>query len=246
MHSEEVSWAMSDDTRQRAPDGRITVMVVDDDYLVRRAVPILMAEDDIELLGVCETADEALELAVRAHPRVALIDMRLQGDSRAGVELIRTLRAVSPETACCVITATDTQGDLFADAFYAGAQGYSRKGDSRNGDLCDLTRRLASEEWVVDSEIAARFVNRGARVEQWRMRKIGNEEPRLTDRELECLAFVAQQLSTKAIAERMFITENTVKTHIGHIINKLQVQNRDQAVLYAVLKGYFTAPDSSD
>lgn len=235
---------MSDNMGERTPGGNITVMVVEDDYLARRAVPMLMAADDIELVGVCETADEAVELAARAHPRVALIDMRLQGDSRAGVELIRTLRATTPETACCVITATDTQGDLFADAFYAGAQGYSRKGDSRNGDLCDLARRLARGEWVVDSEISARYVRRGARVEQWQMRRTESEEPRLTDREHECLALVAQQLSTKEIAAKMFISENTVKTHIGHIINKLQVQNRDQAVLYAVLKGYFTAPES--
>ena len=220
----------------------ISVMVVEDDYLARRAIPMLMAEDDIALLGVCETPEEALALAAREHPRVALVDMRLQGDSRAGVELIRALRVISPETACCVITATDTQGDLFADAFYAGAQGYSRKGDSRNGDLCDLTRRLAGGEWVVDGEIAARYVNRGAQVEQWTPHRSGGKEPQLTTRERECLALVAQQLSTREIADRLVITENTVKTHIGHIINKLQVQNRDQAVLYAVLKGYFTAP----
>ena len=237
---------MSDDTSRRAASDKISVLVVDDDYLVRRAVPMLMADDDIELLAVCETPDEALELAKRAHPRVALIDMRLQGDSRAGVELIRILRAVSPDTSCCVITATDTQGDLFADAFYAGAQGYSRKGDSRNGDLCDIARRLAKGEWVVDSEIAARYVRRGAKVEQWEMRKTGSEEPRLTDRELECLSLIAQQLPTTEIAKRMFISANTVKTHVAHIIDKLQVQNRDQAVLYAVLKGYFTSPDSSD
>jgi DNA-binding NarL/FixJ family response regulator len=238
---------MSDDTPDRAPGapcGKITVMVVEDDYLARRAVPMLMAEDDIDLVGVCETADEAIELANSARPRVALIDMRLQGDSRAGVELIRTLRVISPDTACCVITATDTQGDLFADAFYAGAQGYSRKGDSRNGDLCELTRRLAKGEWVVDSEIAARYVRRGAQVEQWTIRKTGSEEPHLTERELECLALIAQQLPTKEIAKRMFISDNTVKTHVAHIIDKLQVQNRDQAVLYAVLKGYFTSPDA--
>ncbi|HEX9036923.1 MAG TPA: response regulator transcription factor [Ktedonobacterales bacterium] len=220
----------------------ISVIVVEDDYLARRAIPMLMAEDDIALQGVCETPEEALELAERAHPRVALIDMRLQGDSRAGVELIRALRAISPDTACCVITATDTQGDLFADAFYAGAQGYSRKGDSRNGDLCELTRRLARGEWVVDSEIAARYVTRGAQVDQWTIRRTGGEEPKLSERERQCLTLVAQQLSTKQIADQLVISENTVKTHIGHIINKLQVQNRDQAVLFAVLKGYLTAP----
>ena len=237
---------MGNDERESAQGDKITVMVVDDDYLARRAVPMLMAEDDIELLGVCEPPEDAVELAARARPMVALIDMRLQGDNRAGVELIRELRAISPQTACCVITATDTQGDLFADAFYAGAQGYSRKGDSRNGDLCDLTRRLARGEWVVDGEIAARYVRQGSQVEQWPPRQKGSEIPHLTEREREALALVAQQLSTDTIAERMVISPNTVKTHIGHIISKLRVQNRDQAVLYAVLKGYLTPSDSSD
>ena len=61
---------MSDEKRAGAPDGKISVMVVDDDYLVRRAVPMLMAEDDIELIGVCETHQDAVELAARAHPQV--------------------------------------------------------------------------------------------------------------------------------------------------------------------------------
>ena len=237
---------MGNDERESAQGDKITVMVVDDDYLARRAVPMLMAEDDIELLGVCETPEDAVELAARARPMVALIDMRLQGDNRAGVELIRELRAISPQTACCVITATDTQGDLFADAFYAGAQGYSRKGDSRNGDLCDLTRRLARGEWVVDGEIAARYVRQGSQVEQWPPRQKGSEAPHLTEREREALALVAQQLSTDTIAERMVISPNTVKTHIGHIISKLRVQNRDQAVLYAVLNGYLNPSNSSN
>lgn len=237
---------MSDEKRASAPSGKISVVVIDDDYLVRRAVPMLMAEDDIELLGVCETPEEALALATRARPMVALVDMRLQGDSRAGVELIRALRDVSPQTVCCVITATDTQGDLFADAFYAGARGYSRKGDSRNGDLCELARRLAAGEWVVDGEIAARYVRQGARIDQWQPLGTGAGEPHLTDREVECLALVAQQLATDAIAERMVISPNTVKTHIKNIIGKLRVQNRDQAVLYAVLKGYLNPSTTDD
>lgn len=234
---------MSDDTRERESGGKTSVMVVEDDYFARRAITMMLAADDIELLGVCETPEEGIELAGRAHPRVALIDMRLQGDSRAGVELIRAVRAVSPDTSCCVITGADTQGDLFADAFFAGAQGYSRKGDSRNGDLCDVTRRLARGEWVVDSEIAARYVRRATAGGQWRAPRPGGPEPQLSDRELECLALVAQQLSTAEIGRRMFITSNTVKTHIAHIISKLQVQNRDQAVLYAVLKGLFNDPE---
>jgi two-component system, NarL family, response regulator DevR len=236
---------MSDEKHASAPDRKISVMVVDDDYLVRRAVPMLMAEDDIELVGICETHRVAVELAARAHPQVALVDMRLQGDDRAGVELIRELRAISPDTACCVITGADVQGDLFADAFYAGAQGYSRKGDTRNGDLCDLARRLAQGEWVVDSEIAARYVRRATAGGQWQAPRPGSSEPRLTERELECLGLVAQQFSTVEIATRMFITANTVKTHVAHIISKLQVQNRDQAVLYAVLNGLFTSPDDA-
>jgi DNA-binding NarL/FixJ family response regulator len=222
------------DEPQTSPTA-LTVMVVEDDPYALERITLLLRADDIELVGVCATADDALALAEQRLPNVALIDMRLQGDPRAGVELIRELRAVSDETICGVITATDTLGDFYADAFIAGAHGYSLKGE---GDLRELVRRLAAGEWVVDSSISARYVTRGARALQWPARTPGARERQLTERELETLALVAQQLSTRDIADRMVISENTVKTHIAHILDKLHVQNRDQAVLYAVLKGY--------
>ena len=219
----------------QTPSDKLTVMVVEDDSWAQQSVPLLLHADDIELVGVCATPDEALCLAEQRQPAVALIDMRLQGDQRAGVELIRELRVVSPGTICGVITATDTQGDYYADAFNVGARGYMRKGD---GDLRDLARRLAAGDWVVDSAISARYVTRGAQSLQWPTRAPGGREPRLTPREREILSLVAQQLTTKEIAGRLVISENTVKTHVGNIIDELHVQNRDQAVLYAVLKGY--------
>lgn len=221
------------------PPGKLTVMVVEDDFWAQQSVPLLMHADDIELVGVCATQEEALSLAEQRRPAVALIDMRLQGDQRGGVELIRELRVVSPETICGVITATDTQGDYYADAFNVGARGYMRKGD---GDLRDLARRLAQGHWVVDSAISARYVTRGAQALQWPARVPGGREPRLTPREREILALVARQLTTKEIAESLVISENTVKTHVGNIIDELHVQNRDQAVLYAVLKGLLNPP----
>ncbi len=224
---------------EQNPPGALTVLVVEDDWMAQQSVPLLMHADDIELVGVCATPEEALSLAERRRPAVALVDMRLQGDQRAGVELISELRVVSPDTICGVITATDTQGDYYADAFKVGARGYMRKGD---GDLRDLARRLARGHWVVDSAISARYVTRGAEGLQWPARIPGRRDPQLTPRELETLALVAQQLTTKEIAERLVIADNTVKTHIAHIIDKLHVQNRDQAVLYAVLKGYLNPP----
>lgn len=229
---------MSDGQTTAADVRTLKVMVVEDDWMARQAVELLLTADDIELVGVCESPEEALTLAEQRRPDVALVDMRLQGNPRAGVELIRELKVTSPETICGVITATDMHGDLYADAFHAGAHGYSRKGDSRNGDLRELARRLAAGEWVVDGDISARFVISGVRAGQFPARIPGGSEPRLTERELQTLALVAQQLSTHDIAERLFISDNTVKTHISHIIDKLHVQNRDQAVLYAVLKGY--------
>jgi DNA-binding NarL/FixJ family response regulator len=230
--------AMNDAMTETSQTPLVTVMVVEDDYFARQAMSLLLRADDIELVGVCASPDEALALAERRRPAVALVDMRLQGDRRGGVELIRALREVSPQTNCGVITATDTTGELYADAFIAGAHGYTRKGDTENSDLCELARRLGAGEWVVDSEISARYVNRGVRAYQFPARAPGGREPQLTERELETLALVAQQMSTAEIAEHMVISGNTVKTHIAHIIDKLHVQNRDQAVLYAVLKGY--------
>jgi len=226
---------------QNPPD-KLTVMVVEDDWMAQQSVPLLLHADDIELVGVCATPEEALNLGEQRHPNVALVDMRLQGDPRAGVEVIRELRTLSPETICGVITATDMRGELYADAFYAGAHGYCRKGDTRNGDLRELARRLARGEWVIDSELTQRILTPGADALQWPTRTPGGREPRLTPREREILALVALQLTTKEIAERLVISENTVKTHVGNIIAELHVQNRDQAVLYSVLKGYLNPP----
>ncbi len=233
---------MSDDSQLTpAPNGALTVLVVEDDPYAQHAMSLLLHADDIELVGVCAWPDEALALAERRRPAVALVDMRLHGDSHGGVELIRGLREVSAETICGVITATDTVCDFYADAFLAGAHGYIRKADM---DLRDLARRLAAGEWVINSEISARYVTRGARALQWPASEQEGESdaPRLTPRELETLALVAEQLSSRDIGERLFISEHTVKTHIAHILAKLRVQNRDQAVLYAVLKGYLNPP----
>lgn len=227
---------MSDGQTPDAPRAALTVMVVEDDYFAQQAMSLLLHADDIELVGVCATPEEALSLAEQRRPAVALVDMRLQGDSRGGVELIRELRVVSPETICGVITATDTLGDFYADAFVAGAHGYIRKGSTQNGDLRDVARRLANGHWVVDSEISAIYVRRGAQALQWPARASG--APHLTPRELEILTLVAQQMTSKEIADQLVISVNTVKTHITHITDELRVQNRDQAVLYAVLKGY--------
>lgn len=227
-----------DETTSPTAPARVSVMLVEDDWMARQSAPLLLHADDIDLVGVCADQEEALALAEARHPAVALVDMRLHGDDRAGVDLIRELRVVSPQTVCGVITGTDLRGDLYADAFNAGAHGYCRKGDRRNGDLREVARRLAAGEWVVDDEISARYVARGAASLQWPTRLPGGKAPHLTPRELEVLALVAQQLTTNEIGERLFISPHTVKTHITHIIEELQVQNRDQAVLYAVLKGY--------
>jgi DNA-binding NarL/FixJ family response regulator len=224
-------------------DGKITVLIVEDDYFARQAMAALMVADDITVVAIVPTPDEALATARGVQPRVALIDMRLQGDNRAGIAVIRQVREVSPETACCIITGSDMTGELYADALYAGAQGYSRKGDSQNSDLRVLARRLARGEWVIDSELAARFAKRAVATGQLPLRPVGGEEPRLTRREKEVIPLVAQQLSTDEIADRLTVSRDTVKSHIKNIIAKFQVQNRDQAALYAILKGYLSGAD---
>lgn len=217
---------------------RVTVMVVEDDWLAQQSLPLLMDAEDIELVGVCATEDEALALAGQRRPAVALVDMMLHSDPRAGIALIHELHTTNPDMACGVITATDPEGDLYADAFKVGARGYCRKGDRRNGDLRELARRLAAGDWVVDGEISARYVKRGAQALQWPKDDHDAQKPHLTPAQLKVLELIAGQLTTEEICGRLFITENTLKTHVRNIIAALQVRNRDQAVLYAVLKGY--------
>jgi DNA-binding NarL/FixJ family response regulator len=206
----------------------LRVMVVDDHRLFRQGLISLMRTrpDLVRVVGEAETGPEALELAKRLRPELILMDIYMpEGD---GLEAAQAIRRSMPETDIVVLTASDSDED-FRRAVGLGVAGYLLK-NLDAAELFDLIQGVARGEAALTRAMAARLLKQMARParEQEEVTEI------LTEREIEVLRLLARGDSNPEIAEELHITVNTVKTHISHILAKLQLDNRTQAAAYAV------------
>lgn len=217
----------------------VTVIAVDNDPLAQQSLAIMLNDADLQVLAICGTADECLAAATRQPPNVAIVDMHLGGRRQGGVDLIRRLVALCPNTACLVFTAVDPTGELLPDALSAGARGYYRKGYMRGEDLTTIIHSLAAGKWIIEPELANSYI-------QWVHRHRPDEalpadedgQPQLTVREMQTLSLVLTGLTSKAIAEKLFIAESTVKTHREHAAAKLGFGTDSYlAAIFAGMKG---------
>lgn len=197
--------------------GRITLVVADDHPVVRQGiVALLEAEPDIEIVADVADGRGAVEAALRLRPSAVIMDLRMP--VLDGVAATAAIRAEWPEAAVLVLTTYDTD-EAIVRAVEAGASGYLLK-DTPPDDLIDAVRRAAAGETVLASPVAKRLVDR--------MRDPTATE--LTGRELEILREVADGNTNGAIAQRLHISQATVKTHLLHIYDKLGVSDRAAAV----------------
>lgn len=204
------------------------VLVVDDHRLFRQGLISLMKTrpDLVRVVGEAETGPEALELAERLRPELILMDIYMpEGD---GLEAAQAIRRSLPETDIVVLTASDSDED-FQRAVGLGVAGYLLK-NLDAAELFDLIQGVARGEAALTRAMAARLLKQMARParEQDEVAEV------LTEREIEVLRLLAHGDSNPEIAEELHITVNTVKTHISHILAKLQLDNRTQAAAYAV------------
>ena len=203
----------------------IQVLVVDDHPVVRHGlVSMLRWEKDIEIVGEAGDGLEALRLILERRPDVVLLDLRLPGLS--GVEVMRQVRAQAPEVRFLVLTTYDTD-EYIGPALAAGARGYLLK-DVTPDDLARAVRSLMQGKAALEPGVAARVLERMSEGER------GDE---LSPREMEVLQLLVAGASNKAIAAQLALTENTVKSHISHIFDKLGVQSRAEAVAAALQRG---------
>jgi len=206
---------------------QIRVFVADDHELVRYALRMMIdAEPDMEVIGEAADTDGAIVQCTEAAPDVLMLDLRMPGDG--GIEVCRRVHEALPETQILVLTSFDEDEGLFG-VLSAGAAGYLLK-DTRPERIIHAIRAVSDGQAVFDSDIANRIISG---------RPKGNEdldEP-LSDREMEVLQLIAEGLSNKDIAHRLWIGETTVKTHVSHILHKLGQGDRTQAVLAAVRAG---------
>jgi DNA-binding NarL/FixJ family response regulator len=204
---------------------RIRVFLIDDHELVRRGLKgLLDAEADIDVVGEAGTSESAIDRMKALQPDVALLDVRLpDGD---GVSLCRDIRSVLPGTACLMLTAYSDDKALMG-AIMAGAAGYVMKQTS-GSELVGAVRTVAAGQSTLDAHTAQRVM------ERLRERTSGPDPvSALSRQEKRVLDLISEGLTNRQIAERMFLSEKTVKNYVSSLLGKLGMQRRAQAAAFA-------------
>jgi DNA-binding NarL/FixJ family response regulator len=212
----------------------IRVLLCDDQALVRSGFRmVLEAREDMRVIGEADDGIQAVALAGRAKPDVILMDIRMP--NMDGVEATRRLVAAGNPARILILTTYDADEYVF-DALRAGASGFLLK-DIRPTELVEAIRVIASGEALLAPTVTRRLLDRFAHS----LPAVGAvADPvlaPLTERETEVLALLATGLSNLELAERLFLTEATVKTHVSSILRKLGLRDRVQAVVLAYQAG---------
>lgn len=208
----------------------IRLLIADDEAMVRQGLRLMVeAEDDLDVVGEAADGVEAVEEALRLHPDVVLMDVRMP--RLDGVEACRAVVSRS-DAKVVVLTTFDLDEHLFA-AVRAGASGFLLKA-SRPEELVAAIRAAHAGNALVEPRMTKRLLEEFARQPD---RPVPDSLPErfaeLTDREVEVLREVVRGATNAEIAERLYISETTVKTHVNHILTKLAVRDRIQAVVLA-------------
>lgn len=216
----------------------IRVLLVDDQALMRMGFAMVLdAEDDLEVVGEAGDGAAALTQVRALRPRVVLMDVRMPGMN--GIDATAAIAAEFPEVRVLVLTTFDLDEYAFA-ALRAGASGFLLK-DSEPAALVAAIRTVASGDAVVAPRVTRRMLELFAPHMPVRADTPPSDtDPRLdslTPRETEVLRAVARGLSNSEIAAELFVSEATVKTHVGNILAKLAVRDRVQAVIVAYESG---------
>jgi DNA-binding NarL/FixJ family response regulator len=217
--------------------GTIRVLLADDQRLVRDGLAMLLGLlPDVEVAGTAANGEEAVALAARLQPDVVLMDLRMPRCD--GVEATRQLREREPQIAVVVLT-TYADDRSVLDALRAGARGYLTK-DASADEIRQALQRVTSGHAAIDPVVQRHLVEAIA-VSAEPAARPDPDEPRLPDgltpREAEVLALIAEGLSNTEIAERLVVTEATVKSHVNHLLTKTGCRDRAQAVSYAYRQG---------
>jgi DNA-binding NarL/FixJ family response regulator len=209
----------------------IRVLLADDQALFREGLDTLLSiHKDIDVVGQASNGLEVVDLALKLHPDVILMDMQMP--ILNGIGATRRLKQSLPECRVIMLTTFNDDETIF-DALRAGAVGYLLK-DVGSAQLAESIRATSKGESILDPSVAAKVVQEFSRVSSMVPATSSEVLPEpLSEREIELLRLIASGLSNKEIAESLFITEGTVKNHVTHILGKLNVRDRTQAVLKA-------------
>ena len=211
----------------------IRVLVVDDQPLVRAGLGVILgAQADIEVVGEAGDGLEALDAARRLEPDVVLMDIRMP--RLDGLEATRRIMDAGTGARVMILTTFDTDEHVF-EALRAGASGFLLK-DAPREQLVEAVRTVAAGEALLAPSVTRRLI------EEFSRRPVTTERvspllPSLTAREREVLEAMARGLSNAEMAAALFVGEATVKSHVAHVLMKLGLRDRVQAVIFAYESG---------
>ncbi|VEF48566.1 DNA-binding response regulator [Bacillus freudenreichii] len=202
----------------------IKVLLVDDHEMVRIGVSAYLSiQPDIQVIGEAGDGQQGVELALSLRPDIILMDLVMEGMN--GIEATKAIIEQWPEAKVLIVTSFLDDEKVYP-ALEAGATGYMLK-TSRASDIADAVRSAYKGHKVLEPEVTDKMMKRF----QHKAERPLHDD--LTNREMEILTLMTEGKANKEIADELFITLKTVKTHVSNILSKLEVQDRTQAVIYA-------------
>ena len=208
----------------------VTVVIADDHELFRRGLVQLLEQAGIQVVGEAADGVEAVERCTELQPDVVVMDLHMPGMS--GIDATRRIVAAGLRTQVAVLTVS-AEESMVIDALMAGACGYLLK-DAEADQVVTAVLAAARGESLISPRVAAKVVNRLRREPRLQGSDATTE---LTDRETVVLRLIAAGLGNHEIADQLYISENTVKNHVSNILVKLDVDNRVQAAVRAIIEG---------
>lgn len=209
------------------PENVQTILVIDDHPLMRKGIVQLIAmENSLRLIGEAGDGQRGLELALRERPDLILLDLNMRGLS--GLETLKAIKAADLDSRVIILTVSDSEEDVVA-ALQMGADGYLLK-DMEPEDVLHSLKTAAQGQIALGERVAGILADALRHETQSK----AMDSVRLTEREREILTLIAVGYSNKLIAQRLKITEGTVKVHVKHLLQKLQLNSRVEAAVWAV------------
>jgi two-component system response regulator DegU len=211
----------------------IRLMLADDHRMLREGLRRSLTDEGFDVVGEASDGEEAVRLAGALQPQVVLMDVTMPDVD--GVEATRRIVAEHPDIRVVMLTMHADQS-VIAEALRAGASGYLVK-DCSTDEIADAVRMAASDEAALSPQLATAMLDEVRRIDPPATEADDDADRVVTKREVEVLQLIADGCSTPEVAERLYISQKTVKNHLASIYHKLDARDRTQAVLQAVRMG---------
>jgi DNA-binding NarL/FixJ family response regulator len=233
---------------RRDPEAVTRILIVDDHALFRVGIAnILGKEPDLEVVGEADDSRSAVDRALETSPDIVLMDLSLPAPG--GIETTQRIKRELPSTAIIVLAVSEDEDALF-DAIKAGAAAFILK-DVGPDDLVTIIRRVVDGEYLINDKVFAKPAVASRVLKEFRELAVYGQEAApifaplapLSPREVEILDNIAQGMTNKQVAYALSISEQTVKNHMSSILRKLSVNDRTQAVVYAMRQGWIRMPE---